>query len=179
MFSTVLNNASDENFVLSQWTLCEKSPYSEFFWSVFSPNAGKYRPEKLRIQTLFMQWKTISNLLSKRTALSRIIILTLKKHIVIKNNFEKCSFNGKLQISYVTGMSRIEPLTFYEQWEINCWSNIPYLFIYLFFAITFKNKRLLQKVWFCCNHFCLQKVRVSVVFIWSVAVVTNTIFAVF
>ena len=44
------------------------SPYSEFFWSivsnawidtghlsVFSPNAGKYRTEKLQIQILFTQ----------------------------------------------------------------------------------------------------------------------------
>ena len=46
-----------------------KYPYSEIFWSIFShiwteyrdtpylslfsPNAGKYRPEKLRIRTLF------------------------------------------------------------------------------------------------------------------------------
>ena len=30
-------------------------PYLEFFWSVFSSNAGKYRPEKLRIRTLFTQ----------------------------------------------------------------------------------------------------------------------------
>ena len=35
--------------------LPEKCPYSEFFWSKFSPNAGKYRPEKLRIRTLFTQ----------------------------------------------------------------------------------------------------------------------------
>ena len=28
----------------------------ESFWSVFSPNTGKYRPEKLRIWTLFAQW---------------------------------------------------------------------------------------------------------------------------
>ena len=27
-------------------TLRRKCPYSEFFWSVFSPNAGKYEPEK-------------------------------------------------------------------------------------------------------------------------------------
>ena len=49
----------------------EKCPYSEFFWpvfsriwteygeirsiSVFSPNAGKYRPEKLQIRALFTQ----------------------------------------------------------------------------------------------------------------------------
>ena len=33
--------------------LHEKYPYSEFFWFVFSQNAGKYRPEKLRIRTLF------------------------------------------------------------------------------------------------------------------------------
>ena len=30
-------------------TLREKCPYSEFFWSVFSTNAGKYGPEKLQI----------------------------------------------------------------------------------------------------------------------------------
>ena len=33
----------------------EKCPYLKFFWSVFSPNAGKYGPEKLRIRTLFTQ----------------------------------------------------------------------------------------------------------------------------
>ena len=32
--------------------LHEKCPYSEFFWSIFSPNLRKYRPEKLRIWTL-------------------------------------------------------------------------------------------------------------------------------
>ena len=26
------------------------------FWSVYNPNTGKYRPEKLRIRTLFRQW---------------------------------------------------------------------------------------------------------------------------
>ena len=36
--------------------LREKCPYSEFFWFVFTPNAGKYGPEKLRIRTLFTQW---------------------------------------------------------------------------------------------------------------------------
>ena len=36
-------------------TLSEKGPYSEFFWSVFSTNAGKYGPEKLRIRKLFTQ----------------------------------------------------------------------------------------------------------------------------
>ena len=45
------------------WCCCEKCPYSELFWSafshirtVFSPNAGKYGPEELLIQTFFMQW---------------------------------------------------------------------------------------------------------------------------
>ena len=36
-------------------SLGENFPYSEFFWSVFGPNAGKYGPEKLRIGTLFTQ----------------------------------------------------------------------------------------------------------------------------
>ena len=58
-------------------TLREKCPYSEFFrslfsriridtdstpyLSVFSPNAGKYRPEKNKIRTLFTQWKTLED----------------------------------------------------------------------------------------------------------------------
>ena len=51
-------------------SLREKCPYSEFFWfvlfrirteygeylTVFSPNAGKHGPEKLRIRTLFTQF---------------------------------------------------------------------------------------------------------------------------
>ena len=36
-------------------SLREKCPYSEFFWSAFSLNEGKYGPEKLRIRTLFTQ----------------------------------------------------------------------------------------------------------------------------
>ena len=39
---------------LTFW-LREKCLYSGFFWSVFSPNAGRYGPEKLRIRTLFTQ----------------------------------------------------------------------------------------------------------------------------
>ena len=41
----------------SMITLREKCRYSEFFCSVFIPNAGKYGPEKLRIGTLFTQWE--------------------------------------------------------------------------------------------------------------------------
>ena len=55
--------------------LRKRCPYSELFWSVFSsirteygkidaphffafsPNAGKYGPEKLRRRTLFTQWQ--------------------------------------------------------------------------------------------------------------------------
>ena len=42
--------------IMRKRTLCEKYPYSEFFRTVFSPNAGKYGPEKLRTRTLFTQW---------------------------------------------------------------------------------------------------------------------------
>ena len=41
--------------VLESFSLHEKCPYSEFFWSVFSLNAVKYGPEKLPIRTLFSQ----------------------------------------------------------------------------------------------------------------------------
>ena len=50
-----------EKWIALQWVLenlltqiydCIWSLYSEFFWSVFSPNAGKYGPENLQISTL-------------------------------------------------------------------------------------------------------------------------------
>ena len=34
-----------ETLIVKLLTLREKCPYSELFWSVFSPNAGKYGPE--------------------------------------------------------------------------------------------------------------------------------------
>ena len=59
--------------------MCEIYPYSEFFWSVFfphldwigrytvylsafRPNAGKYRPEKLQMRTLFMHCSVLRKL---------------------------------------------------------------------------------------------------------------------
>ena len=40
----------------------EKCPYSDFFWSVFSPNAGKYGPENRQIHTLLT--KLLANKIS-------------------------------------------------------------------------------------------------------------------
>ena len=40
--------------------LCETCPYSDIFWSVFSPNAEKYGQGKLRKQTLFTErWTSV------------------------------------------------------------------------------------------------------------------------
>ena len=48
------SNGSNNQFIPHQkQTLREKCPYSKFLWSVFSPNAGKYGPGKLQIQTFF------------------------------------------------------------------------------------------------------------------------------
>ena len=33
------------------------SPYRTEYLSIFTPNAGKYRPKKLRVGTLFTQWR--------------------------------------------------------------------------------------------------------------------------
>ena len=41
--------------------LREKSPYSEFFWSVFSHIRTEYGRKRLRIQTLFTQCASPSN----------------------------------------------------------------------------------------------------------------------
>ena len=37
-------------------------PWDTLYLSVFSPNVGKYGPEKLRIRTFFTQWVTIKKL---------------------------------------------------------------------------------------------------------------------
>ena len=37
----------------SKFSLREKCPYSEVFWSAFSPDEGESGPERLRIRTLF------------------------------------------------------------------------------------------------------------------------------
>ena len=41
-------------------SLRQKCLYLELFWSVFSPNAGKYGPEQLRTRTLFTQWTRLT-----------------------------------------------------------------------------------------------------------------------
>ena len=51
---TFWNTISSLKHYMQPLTLREKCPYSEFFWSVFSQNAGKYGPEKLQMRTLFM-----------------------------------------------------------------------------------------------------------------------------
>ena len=54
----VLQKISDSKY----WTFSRRRPQKgsvDFFTpylSVFSPNTGKYGPEKLRIRTLFTQW---------------------------------------------------------------------------------------------------------------------------
>ena len=53
MFKT---NTGNKN-IFSEHCVRKKYPYSEFFWSVFSSNAGKYGPENLRIRILLTQWK--------------------------------------------------------------------------------------------------------------------------
>ena len=39
--------------------LRKKCPYSELFWPIFSPNAGKCTPEYLQIRRLFTQCETL------------------------------------------------------------------------------------------------------------------------
>ena len=57
-FSRCHSSMSNTQFSL---TLREKCPYLEFLWSAFSPNAGKYGPEKLRIRIFFTQRNSSSS----------------------------------------------------------------------------------------------------------------------
>ena len=51
MFSGVIEK--DQLYEMGWQALRKKCPYSEFFWSVFTPNAEKYGQAKLRIWTFF------------------------------------------------------------------------------------------------------------------------------
>ena len=42
----------DIGSIFTKFTLREKCPYLEFFWSVFSLNTGKCIPKKIRIRTI-------------------------------------------------------------------------------------------------------------------------------
>ena len=59
MYLWILNNGND-NQVKKSCIVRENCLYLEFFWSVFSPNADKYEPEKLRTSTLFTQWYIVA-----------------------------------------------------------------------------------------------------------------------
>ena len=50
-----------ERLILKRYPLRGMCPYLQLFWFVFSPNAGKYGPESLRIGTLFTQWLILNN----------------------------------------------------------------------------------------------------------------------
>ena len=68
--------------------LSENCPYSEFFRSVFSPKVGKYRPENLRIQTLFTQchWK-------KKKKMKVIIVIIIIMTIIANEVFRQDCFS--------------------------------------------------------------------------------------
>ena len=72
-------------------------PYLYWIWgdtpylSVFSPNKGKYEPEKLQIRALFMQWTTMMNSLNgwpmkgvkpyfQLTPFSKVLIIVNRCH---------------------------------------------------------------------------------------------------
>ena len=61
MLDKVLNTPPQ---IMKKISLRENCPYSEFFWSVFSPNAENLGPEKLQTRTLFTQY--ILHILQKR-----------------------------------------------------------------------------------------------------------------
>ena len=58
--------------------LRKKSPNTEFFWHVFSPNMGKYGLEELRIWRLFMQWYTLNVINTTRAVFEPFSKFTLK-----------------------------------------------------------------------------------------------------
>ena len=79
--------------------------YTEYL-SVFSPNAGKYGPENLRIGILFMQWDVLLHFCDISKAFCDILVykkgsfvqLTWKKLFIYLLHNRKNRFNGFLWI---------------------------------------------------------------------------------
>lgn len=69
------------NVCYLHWHSLEKWPYSDFFWSLFSPNAGKYELEKLRVRILFAQWLVwvieIINMMTLTIEITHLMTLTI------------------------------------------------------------------------------------------------------
>ena len=65
-------------------TLLEKCPYSEFFWSIFSPIPTEYGPEKLVIRTLFTQNFFLWIRLDDNLFLSLIIQMLVISRVCLK-----------------------------------------------------------------------------------------------
>ena len=105
--------------------MSEKCPYSEIFWSVFSPNAGKYRPKRLRMRTLFMQFKrnTLKISFTFFDSFTFIIAITLPAKALYKNiccqKYTWCggSCNNGIQKCWMKYLNELNSL---NKDEINC-----------------------------------------------------------
>ena len=64
--------------------------------SVFSLNARKYRPEKLRIRTLFTQWNTRTLSLQERDFISYLVSSVLLSYYPILKNYPATIYLSKV-----------------------------------------------------------------------------------
>ena len=111
-------------FKLFSLSLRKKCQHPEFLWSVFSPNAGKYGPEKPRIRTLFKQC------ISRQYSLSAPL-KNIRKHLVFK------CFQGVLK--------EINSLK-YAKWST--WDSYNIFFKHKF---DFKFKWFVRNYFYCLN----------------------------
>ena len=77
------------NLARSQrYSLHEKCSYSELFWSVFSRIRAEYRPEKLRIRTLFIRSDCKQVILREKLTPSQTIYDSFTKRRISLSNFQ-------------------------------------------------------------------------------------------
>ena len=159
------------NIILCTHKLREKCQYSELslriqYLSVFSPNAGKYGPQKLSIWTLFTQWqwsKSVRNKLllkfgySHRTNVFILFNENLKKRkIQVKNeelihenliNRNWCAFASRYPCFLLNSVSLQKCRgSFFFYNHIFCyyyWNNHESLFLQLPFECLQLEKKLL------------------------------------
>ena len=110
--------------------LREKCPYSEFFWSVFSPNAGKYGPENSEYRhysSSAQLIKTISNDLSNNFIPNFITEVAPVKQVFKK---KRCDRHPKLQTNQYFKFFRKVFETFLTLSTCAFW--LPFMLYYLY-----------------------------------------------
>ena len=130
VLNTPLSIFTSKRYLKSGSPLRAKCPYSEFFWSVVSPNAGKYGPEKLRIRTPLIQCSP-----SKKVGFTSFIErhLKLMKMLFISC---KCGTTSRYPAPPVLLVPPVPPAPLVPLGPYDSWDQLKSVFLHGFWPVV-------------------------------------------